>query len=81
MEGKARKRWKQFSDFLQTVFYSERNLIIKNFQRTHSFKISFSLRESLLVVVEVDSEGDCLKYHLEIYKNPSTPFTKINKNS
>ena len=47
----------QFSDFLQTVFYSERNLIIKNFQRAHSSKISFSLRESSLVVVEIDNEG------------------------
>lgn len=80
MEDKARKRWKQFSDFLQTVFSSERSLIIKNFQRTHSFKISFSLKESSLVVVEVDSKSNCLKYHLEVCKNPSTPFTKINKN-
>jgi|GEM_PF-3145490 len=62
------------------VFYSERNLIIKNFQRTHSFKISFSLRESSLVLVEVDSEKDCLKHHLKVCENPSTPFTEINKN-
>lgn len=62
------------------VFYSERNLIIKNFQRTHSFKISFSLRESSLVVVEVDSEKDCFRHHLEVCENPSTPFNEINKN-
>lgn len=62
------------------VFYSERNLIIKNFQRTHSFKISFSLRESSLVVVEVDSEKDCSRYHLEICGNPNTPFDEINRN-
>ena len=80
MEDQARKRWKQFSDFLQTVFSSERSLIIKNFQRTHSFKISFSLRESSLVVVEVDSKSNSLKHHLEVCKNPSIPFTKINKN-
>ena len=70
----------QFSDFLQTMFSSERNLIIKNFQRAHSFKISFSLRESSLVAIEVDSKSNCLKYYLEVCKNPSTPFTKINKN-
>ncbi|OQA93175.1 MAG: hypothetical protein BWY24_00691 [Microgenomates group bacterium ADurb.Bin219] len=60
------------------VFYSERNLIIKNFQRTHSFKISFSLRESSLVVVEVNSEKDCSRHHLRVCDNPSTPFNEIN---
>lgn len=61
------------------IFYSENNLIIKNFQRTHSFKISFSLRESSLTVVEVGSERDCFEYHLKVCENPDTPFSEINK--
>lgn len=62
------------------VFYSEKNLIIKNFQRTHSFKVSFSLRESSLIVVEVGDEKDCFRYHLRVCENPNIPFSDINRN-
>jgi len=59
------------------VFYSEANLIIKNFQRTHSFKISFSLRESSLVVVKAGSMDECLQFNSAIYENSKTSFGDI----
>ncbi|OGM08498.1 hypothetical protein A2Z67_02090 [Candidatus Woesebacteria bacterium RBG_13_36_22] len=59
--------------------YSENNLIADNFQRTHSFKISFSLRESSLIPVQVSGEEEIEEYVNLLEQNPSTPFKDLKR--
>lgn len=59
------------------VFYSEASLMVDNLQRTLSFKVSFSLRESSLIVVEVEGSNDRDRYHSKVCQNPQTPFEEI----
>lgn len=59
--------------------YSENNLIADNFQRTHSFKISFSLRESSLIPVQVSNKEEIEEYVNLLEQNPSAPFKDLKR--
>ena len=61
------------------VFYSEVSLMADNFQRTHSFKISFSLRESSLIPVQVGGTEKVEEYIRLLAQDPSAPFEDLKR--
>lgn len=61
------------------VFYSEANLVADNFQRTHSFKVSFSLRESSLIPVQVSRIDEIREYMRIIANDPCLPFEELRR--
>lgn len=61
------------------ILYSRSNLIAKNFQRAHSFKVSFSLRESSLILVQVNNIEEIGEYVRLLEQNPSAPFEELKK--
>lgn len=61
------------------VYYSEASLMADNFQRTHSFKVSFSLRESSLVPVQISGRKEIEEYTRLVAQNPSIPLEELKK--